>query len=305
SLQRPIAIPATSKALGSPFLRAYPPALEAYGISAPTWLKFLDELNRAIVVSPPLAVLGFAGDIVGLIPLHTVQLVGSSVGAAAKLSASMTSKSRSALMLRDANQEMFAPRSLRIDIVKLEVVANEVGIPVLNAKGKTDKHKPFLAPISHTGPECTIQQRLLAALAPYTSTLELYPDEHRDELHNPFSEMHAATSEWQRKKEEKKILKKREKKVAATEEGGKENKKLSKDFDKDMAKIARKEDKWRNKNNTDPEKVERELAKLEVQRERLKREHDADREKLEKGDLRPKKDKEQNATRKILWLFIR
>ena len=45
-LEKVVAIPATSPKLGSPFLRAYPPALEQFGIPQDVFLDFLDGLNR-------------------------------------------------------------------------------------------------------------------------------------------------------------------------------------------------------------------------------------------------------------------
>jgi hypothetical protein len=72
-LRQPIAIPATAANLGSHFLRTNPTELGAFNLPPSDFLSFLDELNRLLVVSPPVEVLGLAGDIVGLVPFATAQ----------------------------------------------------------------------------------------------------------------------------------------------------------------------------------------------------------------------------------------
>ncbi|KAF2030064.1 hypothetical protein EK21DRAFT_112357 [Setomelanomma holmii] len=306
SLQQPIAIPATSTNIGSPFLRAYPHELEAYGISAPAFLQFLDELNRAIVVSPPVAVLGLAGDIVGMVPLATAQIVGSSVSAAAKLSAFCVSKGRCELFVGSSNEKLFAPRGLRMDIVKLEVVAKEAGIPILDAKGKIAKESALLAPVSDTSEtEFSGQQRRLMAIAPFTSPLELFSDDHRNVPENIFSKVHAATSERQRKKEEKKILKKREDGLEDLDKMRKDMEKERKDYDKEMRKLVDEEQKIRRKEANKPDKLEKELRKVDKERAKVQREYDEELQKLHKENHPSNIDNEEKAMRKIVWLLIR
>jgi hypothetical protein len=144
SLTQPIAIPATTSTLGSPFLRAYPIELEAFGIPTSDFLSFLDELNRLMVVSPPVRVLGLAGNIVGFVPSATAQIVGGAVNAAATLTQYGMSKGRSELFIRESNEKLFGPRGLKVNIVKVEVVARVASIPILNADGKVAKDANFL-----------------------------------------------------------------------------------------------------------------------------------------------------------------
>lgn len=299
SLQQPIAIPATSAALGSPFLRAYPIELEAYNIPAPTFLSFLDELNRLMVVSPPVRVLGLAGDIVGLVPLATAQIVGGAVSAAATITSVGMSKGRSELFIRDANKKMFGPQGLKVNIVKLEVVAKAAEIPILDAAGKIKKGARLLAPLDDSSQDLSGQHRRLMALAPYTSPLEVMPDTHRDTPTNMISKMQAYASERQRASEEKKVLEKREK---AARKATKDSDKAQRDYEKDMARLNAEEDKVRKKEAKKPEKLGSELRKLDKERAKVQREYEKELSKTQSGDV--KDDKEEAAVRKILWLLI-
>lgn len=294
-LQQPIAIPATSAALGSPFLRAYPIELEAYHLPAPTFLSFIDELNRLMVASPPLRVLGLAGNIVSMVPLATAQIVGGAVNAAATVSQVAMSKSLAAMFIRKANEDTFGPLGLQANIVKLEVVAKAAGIPILDAAGKIKKGTELLAPMENPGQDVSGQHRRLMAIAPYTSPLHVLPDEHKDVPDNLFDKMHTCASERQRSKAEKKVLENREK---GHKERNKDTNKAQKDFNKEMSKLEKEEAKVRRKEAKKPEKMESELRKLDKERTQVHREYEKETGKA------IKKDKEEAAVRKILWLLI-
>jgi hypothetical protein len=298
TLQQPIAIPATSSSLGSPFLRAYPIELSAYNIPAPTFLSFLDELNRLMVVSPPVKVVGLGGDIVSMVPLATAQIVGSAVSAAATVTKIGMSKGRSELFLREANANIFGPRGLKVNIVKLEVVAKAAEIPILDAAGKVKKDARLLAPINSANHGLSGQYRRLMAFAPYTSPLEALPDEHKDTPTNVIDKMHAYASDRQRISEERKVLEKREK---ADRKGKKDTHKAQREYEKEMAKLDSEEDKVRRKEKK-LEKMESELRKLDEEREKVTREYE--KEVGKDGRWSVKKDKEEAAVRKILWLLV-
>jgi hypothetical protein len=249
-----------------------------------------------MVVSPPVRVLGFAGDIVCLVPSATAQIVGSSISAAATLTTYGMSKGRSELFMRDSNKTLFAPRGLKVDIVKLEVVARVASIPILNADGKVDKNAALLAPLSGLHQDLSGQQRRLVALAPWTSPLELVEEEHVELPKNMMDSMHTYASERQRASEEKRILKKR---VKAHEQQHKETGKIKAKYDEEMGKLRDEEDKLRRKEGW---RMERQLEKVEKERGRVQREYDEEMEKV-MGGVR-KKDKEEAAVRKVLWLLI-
>jgi hypothetical protein len=282
--------------LGSPFLRAYPIELEAFDISPPDFLSFLDELNSLMVVSPPLRVLGLAGDVVGLVPSATAQIVGGAVSAAATLTTYGMSKGRSELFIRESNQKLFGPRGLKVNIVKLEVVARVASIPILGADGKVAKGTPLLGPIQGLGSDLSGQQRRLMALAPWTSPLELFPSEHEAVPKNMIDSMHAYASERQRASEEKRILKKRTK---AHDHQQKETGKIRGKYEDEMARLRTEEEKLRRKEGW---RMESQLRKVEKERSRVQREYDEEMSKLMGGVF--KKDKEEAAIRKVLWLLI-
>ncbi|KAF4473450.1 cytochrome P450 oxidoreductase, partial [Fusarium agapanthi] len=258
-----IAIPATSSKIGSPFLRAFPPILEhQYHLPLEVFLRFLDDLNRAAVASPPVQILGMAGSIVSMIPLHTAQIVGNSVNAAATLSTYAISKSRSELCLSTANKELFIPRGLKAEFAKLDVVARYARMPILNDEGKIEKNSMILGPLEDATAQApvTVQQRRLQALEPWIAPLDLTP---LPELHVPdnfVSKMHASTSERQRRKEEKKMTKDRAK---AHDDWTEDSRKAREDYEKEMRKIEEEFAKAQRKHADEPRKLERELKKLD------------------------------------------
>jgi hypothetical protein len=146
-LQQSIAIPATAANLGSHFFRAYPIELGAFNLPPSDFLSFLDELNRLMVVSPPVKVLGLAGDIVGMVLLATAQIVGGAVKAASIVASHGMGKARSEMFIKEANEKLFVPRGLKANIVKLEVVARVARIPILDVAGKISKGAKLLAPV--------------------------------------------------------------------------------------------------------------------------------------------------------------
>jgi hypothetical protein len=299
ALRQPIAIPATAANLGSPFLRAYPIELRAFNIAPPEFLSFLDELNRLMVVSPPVKVLGLAGDIVGLVPLATAQIVGGAVKAASIVASHGISKACSEMFIKEVNEKLFSPRGLKAAIVKLEVVARVARIPMLDAGGKISKNAKLLAPVEAHENGMSAQQRRLLALAPYTSPLQLLPDQHQCVPTNFFDKMHASASQRQRSSEEAKALKKRGKHVEGRE---KDLAKAQRDFEKCMCKLKQEEDKVRRKEAKKPDKVARELEKLKRERENVQKRFQE--EVGIEGGGRTRKDKEEQAVRRILWLLI-
>lgn len=301
SLQKPIAIPATSSKLGSPFLRAFPLVLERYGLPRETFLKFLDDLNRATVASPPVKVLGLAGSMVSMVPLQTTQIIGSSVSVASDLATFAMSKSRSELCISKANQELFAPRGLRVEIAKLDAVARCAQMPILDSDGKIDKNASILSPLEDALEQTsmTAQQRRLQALEPWIEQLDFTPLP----VHVPdnfMSKMHASTSERQRKKEEEKMAKNR---VKAHEDWSKDLQKAEEDYEKDMRKLEKKTIKAQKKHTKDEQKLEKKLGKLEQRKERYEEDYQKDIAKAHR-DWR-KDDKEEKSVRKVLWILIR
>lgn len=314
-LTKPIAIPATSTKLGSPFMRTYPPYLDNYGINRSHFLGFLDDLNRCAVASPPVQILGLAGNIVGFVPLQTAQIVGASVNFAANVATFGVSKGRTEMCLRAANRELFAPRGLKVEISKLDALAKIAGIPgVLDpTTGKLDKKARILAPLEESLVEGedgvaavqsqSAQHRRLKALESWIAPLDLAPLPEIKQSDNMLGKLHTMASEKQRQKEEKKFLKDRDKHFKELEKGDKEAAEVDKVFEKDMQKLDKEERKVRGKEGGSSKRLEEELEKIEKERTKLYKEREKDMEKIEKD--KRKEDKEEGSLRKILWLIVR
>ncbi|KAH8172495.1 hypothetical protein LIA77_06750 [Sarocladium implicatum] len=302
NLDKIIAIPATSPKLGSPFLRAYPPALDQFGIPQNVFLDFLDRLNRVAVASPPVQLLGLAGNIVSMVPLHTAQIVGGVVNATATISTVVMSKSAVAMHMRDANAQIFAPRGLKAEVAKLETVAQLTGLPVLNAEGKVDKRSPVIGLLlddssqDGAGQELSVQHRRIAALRQWTSPLVIENLPVIEKPQNAIGKMNSSVSERQRRKEEEKMDKERRK---HQEKWSKDSRSLEEDLHKEMEKLRHEEEKIIGKGGR---RMQRELEKLAREKEKVLREHEKETAKLQKDTM--KDNKEEEAMRKILFLVI-
>lgn len=298
TLEKVIAIPATSAELGSPFLRAYAPALNEFGITQDIFLDFLDHLNRVAVASPPMQVLGLAGNIVGMVPLHTAQIVGGAVNAAATLTTITMSKGRVEMLLRQANQDVFGPRGLCARIAKLEAVAQLSNMPILDEEGNLDKNSSILLPLENIEDSHSVnaQHRRIEALSPWLSPLQIEALPVVQPPSNVFSKMHASVSERQRSKEERKLQKDRSK---MHKDWLKDTEKAREDYEKEMLKLHEEEGKARFGNS---KRAEKKLAKIEHEREKVEREYRKEMEKVEKD--RKKDDKEEKLMRKILFLVV-
>lgn len=301
-LIKPIAIPATSHKLGSPYLRAYPSILATYGISRDSFLDFLDKLNRVSVASPPAQVLGLAGNIVSFVPLHTAQIVGGAVNAAANLSTYAMSKGQTEMLVRNANETLFAPRGLKLEVVRLDAVAKLTGMPILNASGKVDKNLSLLAPIVDTEgcdtEPISAQQRRIDVMLPWIQPLEISPLPDVNTPDNLWSKLHAKASERQRGKEERKLLKDRKK---AHEDYSKDSQEAQHELEKKTLELYKEEQKILKKEKG--KKLDSELRKVEKERAKVRKEYEEEMRSVEKD--KRKDDKEEEGMRKILWIIIR
>jgi len=162
NLDLPIVIPQTTPGAGNPFTRAYSPALSNTNISLVDFFTFLDTLNVCFAQTPPLQVLDLAGGIVGMVPHHIPALVGSSLQATAKIANAVTSKTRVAALLKTANEEIFAPRGLKVEILDTEKLKQKLGI---------DASKPLLNDLEDKDMQVSVRDRRLQALSPHIAPL--------------------------------------------------------------------------------------------------------------------------------------
>lgn len=298
SLTKPIAIPATSHSLGSPFLRAYPPVLQSYGIDRATFLKFLDDMNRVTVVSPPLIMLSVACNVAGFVPEPAVQIVAFSTDLANNAAMYAVSKGRAEMTLRKANQEIFKPQGLKAQVAKLEVVAHLSGMPILDSEKKVIKGSTVLAPHEDVHELHTLsgQQRRLKALEHWISPLDVQELPELPKQTNPISKLSVALSEWQRGHGEKKLMTGRRK---AMDKHTADQQKASKRLEKDLGSVLKEENRLQQKKGKLSEADEMKLG------EKRQKAVDKYEEALEKLGIRKNKsDKEEQGVKKIHFLLL-
>ena len=301
-LTKPIAIPATTSELGSPFLRCYAPILAHYDLPRDIFLRHLDNLNRVAVANPPLQILNVSSQLVGFVPLATAQIVSAAVSTAAQVGTYGVSKGRTEMYLRELNKDVFGPRGLKVEIATLKAVAELANMPILTPDGKLDKKIPMLGELeAHELQTTSSQQRRLDVLRPWIEDLEVDGQTQLENVHVPdsrLSKVTATISERNRLKGEQKMIKER---VKSQQENEKELAKVQKDFDKEMKKLEREEEKVVRKE--EGKKQAKELEKISRERSKVVREYE--KEQVKVGADKVKDDDEEKELRKIKWLLIR
>ncbi|KAL6792342.1 hypothetical protein GGI42DRAFT_178248 [Trichoderma sp. SZMC 28013] len=298
--KRIIAIPSTNADVGSAFLRAYPPALANSNISKVEFLEFVDQLNRNIVQSPPLRLLGAASDIVGFVPEPTAQIVSTAAGLSAMVGTYAMSKIRSEVVIRQANKELFNPRGLEVQIVKLKTVAKLTNMPILNEKGSVNKKSPILESLqslAETNELKTIsaQERRLRALDPWISPLDI---EELPPVANPsnvLSKVDVYISEAERKSAEKSMLKKR---VRVNDKHDKATQKALEKYENSMERYVEK----KKGIDVDDRRANRDLERLEERRYKAQQKYEKQMQKA--GKNHQKKDREERSMRRIDFLVV-
>ncbi|THC91021.1 hypothetical protein EYZ11_009529 [Aspergillus tanneri] len=153
----PCVIPQTSHTFHGtiyrPFARAYPPDLttttlsyndltsmqspDAFqgpghpgtgSISATDFLAFIDGLNAVWLAHPYLQTASATSGIFSFVPLLEVQLAALGVAVATEYGSHKLSQMRTEAYLRLANEELFVPRGLRVQILKTRQMMETVGI---------------------------------------------------------------------------------------------------------------------------------------------------------------------------------
>ncbi|KAG9698275.1 hypothetical protein KCU95_g4997, partial [Aureobasidium melanogenum] len=199
--QKPIVIPQTTPGPNNPFTLAYSPALSTHNISPIAFLSFLSTLNICLATTPPLQILDLAGGFVGMVPHHIPALIGGSLQATAKIAGAVTSKTRVAKCLKTANEEVFAPKGLEVEILDTETLKRKLGI---------EGGKPLLGDLDEQGLEISVRDRRLQALQPYVAGLEFdVPELARQE--NIIDRLSASQLKRQMAKSEEKAMEARRK----------------------------------------------------------------------------------------------
>lgn len=259
----------------------------------------MDSLNRMAVQSPPLKALDVAGDVIQAVPLASAQTIGLVIGTAAKIGTIALSKGATDAYLRKVNEEVFAPRGLKMEVAKLEAMARINGIPILDNAGKIRNDVKLLEPLLDAEKIQTMgaAERWLQALELWVEPLDLValPPVNMDV--NLWGRVHASASERERSNTEKKILKERNKALEKHQKGvdDAEEKRA-----KALAKLERIEQRALERGSR---RVDDRLRRIDQRREKVEMRH---HDKIEKVDEHSRsKDKESKAMTKVLWLIIR
>ncbi|KAL2787694.1 hypothetical protein BJX66DRAFT_341006 [Aspergillus keveii] len=113
----------------SPFVRARVPELELlHKISSHELIVFIDQLNEAFMAKPTLQAANTAANVGGMAPSMIVQLVSVSVNVAAGVGASVTTKMRTKKYLAKANDELFHPWGLHVQMCKTDKMLEYAGL---------------------------------------------------------------------------------------------------------------------------------------------------------------------------------
>ncbi|KAI3265389.1 hypothetical protein CBS147309_6282 [Penicillium roqueforti] len=132
SVSRPCVIPQISHRRFngenmSPFARVRVPELE-HQISSDELIVFIDELNEAFLANPALQAANNAANVGGMAPSMIVQMVSVSVNVVAGVSSSVTTKVRTKKYLAKANEELFHPKGLHVQMCKTDKMLEYVGL---------------------------------------------------------------------------------------------------------------------------------------------------------------------------------
>ncbi|KAJ5093681.1 hypothetical protein N7456_009542 [Penicillium angulare] len=111
----------------SPFVRCRIPGLESQ-ISAHELIVFIDELNEAFMANPALQTANNLANVAGMAPSMIAQIVGVGVNVAAGVGSSVTTKVRTKKYLAKANEEVFHPKGLHVQMCKTDKMLEYIGL---------------------------------------------------------------------------------------------------------------------------------------------------------------------------------
>ncbi|KAJ5995525.1 hypothetical protein N7481_002502 [Penicillium waksmanii] len=113
----------------SPFVRTRAPELEQqHGLSPNELLTFIDALNESFLANPALQAVGAVGNIVGFVPLASTQIASGAMSLAAGLGAAGVSFVRTKRFMKRANETIFKPKGLHVQLCKTDKMLNHIGM---------------------------------------------------------------------------------------------------------------------------------------------------------------------------------
>ncbi|KZF24632.1 hypothetical protein L228DRAFT_266952 [Xylona heveae TC161] len=294
---RPCVVPQITKAFGgafsSPFARCHAPELAAQGITQLEFLVFLDGLNEAFLGSPIFQATNLIGSAIGMVPLHSAQILSGSIGVASGLASAGVSYARTRAYMRASNYRFFGPRGLHATIMNTKKMMLAIGLPEAEERLQ-------LPPLDNLDQAQAQQQampasdpriRRILALGDRVMPLSfdvpqvVMPD-------NVLKKIGAAHARKLEAKQNRKLEKDRSKK---SEEQAKKVAKLdeeARDGDEEIAKVERERDKEERKYQEKLAKYAGDGYKAEKKRAELKEDYDKEMAKLDKDMSKALQDKE-------------
>lgn len=164
-LEKPVVIPQLDvPPIGEsvPFQRCYSDVLAAHDVTMQEFTAFIDGLSVAQAPNSALQGLKMVGAGIGFVPIPLIGAAGRGITALAG-SGSGKSSGRARLYLTRAMKEYFAPRGLRLNIVK----DDDIGTRFL----RIPTSAPRLAPLTQETLTDSICTRRLNVIAPYVAEL--------------------------------------------------------------------------------------------------------------------------------------
>ena len=311
----------------SPFVRAYVPDLENYGISRDAFLAFVDGLNEAFVANPAFQLTSTLGMIMSqCYGVDPVVWAGMGLQVASGVASGATSYFRTKEFVKAMNGDLFHPAGLHLNIMTTKKMMNKIGYPEdklqlpplesyddLNTP-TTMKPREAAKAAQFDSPEDDPRMRRMKALQGYVMPLDFdVPEAVAPE--SLLKKMGASQAKRLSKKQNKKMGKDRQEGYKKFLEKQREAEKKQREGDKEIAKIERKlakeEAKLMGKEGKKREKAleefQKEDAKLRREMEKAVAERDKEVAKEMKDAHKERskvEKKEGKAAHKIRWIVI-
>ncbi|KAH0022412.1 hypothetical protein KCU78_g5776, partial [Aureobasidium melanogenum] len=113
----------------SPFVRAYPPALSAYGIPESSFLAFVDGLNESFIANPALESATHVGMSLSAFGGPHGHMTGKAIKMASKAATIGMVSKRTKVFLDEINRDMFATHGLNVEILPTYSMLQVIGCP--------------------------------------------------------------------------------------------------------------------------------------------------------------------------------
>ncbi|KAF9016843.1 hypothetical protein BDZ89DRAFT_1075250 [Hymenopellis radicata] len=220
-LNKLVAVPQVKPSFDAPFIRAYPPSLQASGISVEDWMDFCDGLNIAMIGSPPLAVVDKVGMIIGFVPNQWTMIAGIAIQVSAQTGMHIISKNLTDKYLIRANETFFGPRGLRVP--KVGKTAQSIGLHLPIIRKVINRFADPVPQVDPYSPTDAAGRRIAAFQAEgIIADLDynVPPPKKAEGIMDKMNEMGIKVEQWKAARTEKKTHEKRQRLAMVSQGGG-------------------------------------------------------------------------------------